>query len=644
MRDRIKITIFLTVFLVYINSVLNPFIFDDLRLIVNNPFIKRFRFLKYYFTTNLLEGSGEKTLFYRPLQTLSYALIYKIFKLNPSGYHLLNIILHCACAILIFLLLKEIYGERISFLVSLLWGIHPVNSEAITYISGTADPLFLFFGLLGIYLYKKNFKILSFICFILSLLSKETSVLILPLFFLYIYTTDNLKKEKIPDYIIITSIFLIYLFMRKTVLNFGKAKVDEIFLYRFFTSFKAFLVYISILIFPFILSMERHIPYIKTYKDIDFISGFIYFLLFLYFLWLKRKEKKVLFAGSLFLINFIFHSNTIIPLNGNLREHWMYIGSIGFFIYFVMLIEKIKKEKLKIALTILIFSLYGTRTILRNYDWKDPFKFYEKSLKYFPDSEKLIYNYAVELFKKGDYQKALQTFKKLEKNVSDEKRLMTGLAKCYFMLENYDEAEKYYINSIRLDPNNYDSLTNLALLYERKGDIEKSLKLLEVSFKINPYYSSTLYLLGKIYLDKKEYEKAEEIFKKAIEVEPENEIIWNKLGVIYFDTGRFEKSLYCFQNAYKLNKNDFLILLNLARVYQRLNDHMKALFYFEKVFELNSSIAKTNFDILNDYAISLNEVGEKEKAIKILKDILKKNPDYKPAKQNLKIITLQSHL
>ncbi|MFN4228155.1 MAG: hypothetical protein ACK4F0_08485, partial [Candidatus Ratteibacteria bacterium] len=371
-----QIILFVCVLFIYLNSINNPFIFDDYHLVIHNTFIKNFKFFKKYFTTNLFEGCGEKgVLFYRPIQTLSYSLIYKLFRLNPVGYHLLNIFLHSGCAILIYLLLKKIYQEKISFLVSLLWAIHPINSEAITYISGTADPLFLFFGLVAIYLYNLNKFYLSLVCFILSLLSKETGLLILPLFFLYQHTQKKLNKNQLPKYITITLIFLIYLLLRKTILNFGKSEVEEIFLYRFYTSFKAFLVYISILLFPFILSIERHLPYIKTAKDIDFIFGFIFLILFLYFLWLKRKEEKIIFAGILFLVNFLFHSNTIIPLNGNLREHWMYLGSIGFFIYFVLLIEKINKEKLKLILTILIFLLYGTRTILRNYDWNNEIKF-----------------------------------------------------------------------------------------------------------------------------------------------------------------------------------------------------------------------------------------------------------------------------
>ncbi|HOK56635.1 MAG TPA: hypothetical protein PLF90_04815, partial [bacterium] len=103
MKNKTKIIIFLTVFLVYLNSILNPFIFDDLRLIVENPFIKSFRFFRFFFTKNLTEGVGEKSTFYRPIQLIVYSIIYKISGIFPINYHLLNILLHSGCAVLIYL-------------------------------------------------------------------------------------------------------------------------------------------------------------------------------------------------------------------------------------------------------------------------------------------------------------------------------------------------------------------------------------------------------------------------------------------------------------------------------------------------------------------------------------------------------------
>ena len=624
--------------LVYLNSILNPLIWDDLSLIKENYLIKNLKNLFIFFKTDLYKGANSQSTFYRPLQALSYSLIYKFFKLSPVPYHLLNIFLHISCAILTFILLKEIYGEKISFLVSVLWAIHPINTEAITYISGTADPLFLFFGLFAIYLYNKNFKFLSYISFILSLLSKESGVLILPIFFLYQYCLDKLTKSQIKNYIIITLIFLIYFILRQTVLNFGKAIPEDIFLHRFYTSFKAFLIYISILLFPFILSMERHIPYIKTFKDIDFLIGFIYFFLFLYFLFKNRKDKKILFAGILFLLNFIFHSNTIIPLNGNLREHWMYLGSIGFFVYFLKLFDFIKNERKRIILIIIIFSLYGVRTILRNYDWKNPENFYLKSIKYFPYSPKLWNNLGTVYYEKDMYYKAIECFKK-SFSISDISiKPLLGLCKSYFMMGNYNEAEKYCNIVLKRNPKDGTVYLVLGLIYKKKGDYKKGFEYLLSSLKYDPYLSLTYYFLGKWYLEMNDYKNAEKFFEKGIIVDPSESLNYNGLGIVNLEYRKnYNYALYLFKKAYTIKKDEPSYLFNIGKTYQILNNHKEAIFWYEK----GLSLQPKNPQVLNDLAISYAIIGEKEKAINLLKEAIKIDKNFKIAVENLKEIEKQ---
>ncbi|MCM8802954.1 MAG: hypothetical protein NC827_06570, partial [Candidatus Omnitrophica bacterium] len=87
--------------LVYFNSIFNPFIWDDLSLISENFLIRSFKFFPLYFKTDIFLSTSN---FYRPLQTLIYAFIYKISGFIPVGYHLINIFFHSGCAILIYLL------------------------------------------------------------------------------------------------------------------------------------------------------------------------------------------------------------------------------------------------------------------------------------------------------------------------------------------------------------------------------------------------------------------------------------------------------------------------------------------------------------------------------------------------------------
>lgn len=640
------IFIILSTFFVYLNSIKNPFIFDDYGLIVENSLIKSFKFFKEYFTKCLFEGAGKKTTFYRPLQTISYALIYKISKLSPVGYHILNISLHTFCAILIFILLKEIYSEKISFLVSLLWAIHPINTEGVTYISGTADPLFLFFGLLGIYLYilylsskKYKFLFFSLLSFILSLLSKESSVLILPLFFLYLYCSEKIKKEEIKNYAIITSIFFIYLILRKIVLNFGEGLPEDIFLHRFYTAFVAFLTYISILIFPFILSMERHIPYIKTPKNIDFIIGLFFFIISLFLLYKKRKDKKILFPATLFLLNFLFHSNIFIPLNGNLREHWMYLGSIGFFILFISSIEKIKKEKIEKIILILILSLYSTRTILRNYDWGQPIKFYEKSIEYGFKDKKMFYNLASAYLYRNEYEKALKMFKFAENLYGNKKIVYQAIAICYYKLGDMKEAKNYYEKALKIDPYDPVSLTSLATIYynTKEKEVSEIIKMLKLCIMKNPFYSYPYLLLGIIFYEKGDYKESIEYLKIANTMKPEDDISQSLLGMSYFYTGNIKEAEKYLNNAYNLKPDKWENIQNLAFFYKTTGNYKKAIPLYEKLIQ----IKKNDPDILNDLGLCYAMIGEKGKAKNIWEEIINKNPDYKPAKENLKILLNQ---
>ncbi|MCL4378503.1 MAG: glycosyltransferase family 39 protein, partial [Actinobacteria bacterium] len=360
-----KILFFLLIllpFLVYSNSLFNHFLRDDLDLIVINPLIKNFRFFPVYFKTNLFYSVyGLPSNFYRPMQTILYAIIYHIFGLNVVPYHLLNIFLHIGNAILIYVLLRKIYPENVSFLSSLLWAIHPIQTEAITYVSGTADPLCLFWTLLTILFFSERRYTFSLIFFVLSFLSKETAVLTPFLLLIYeharnsssVLSSSGRDGIKIEDgykkkwwTFIFFYISLIYGILRLTILKFTPIIAQAQFLPRFFTSFKAFFLYIWTLVFPFVLGIGRELPYVSSFfsniKDPYFIAGFILFVVFLFFLWKKRKNPYILFAGSWFLVSYSIISDIALPVNGNFREHWMYTPSIGFFILFILGYEKIK--------------------------------------------------------------------------------------------------------------------------------------------------------------------------------------------------------------------------------------------------------------------------------------------------------------
>ncbi|UCH12272.1 MAG: phospholipid carrier-dependent glycosyltransferase, partial [Candidatus Omnitrophota bacterium] len=184
---RAIILILLASIIVYINSLFNPFIWDDSALVRDNFLIKDWRHTRKLFTTDLYY-SKSRSNFYRPLQSLSYMLDYSLWRLKPFGYRLTNIILHSTVAILAYLLFLLVSKQKgVSLIGALFFVIHPIHTEAVVYISGRADSLMGIFLLSSFILFTKHMHqdgpkgqrlyFSSLACFALSLLCKEPALI-----------------------------------------------------------------------------------------------------------------------------------------------------------------------------------------------------------------------------------------------------------------------------------------------------------------------------------------------------------------------------------------------------------------------------------------------------------------------------------
>jgi hypothetical protein len=127
--------------LVYSGALQNGFVWDDDVLVVHNSEIRSLAGVPGLFARDTLPGR-ELGDYYRPLQTLSYAVDYQLWGLDPFGFHLTSVLIHAAAALLLYRLAARLLGAREPALAAaLLWAVHPVHTEAVTYVSGRSDPL-----------------------------------------------------------------------------------------------------------------------------------------------------------------------------------------------------------------------------------------------------------------------------------------------------------------------------------------------------------------------------------------------------------------------------------------------------------------------------------------------------------------------
>src|ERR1035438_3215430 len=137
-------------FIVLFPSLQNKFVnLDDPQYVIENPVVKNFNSenLKIIFSEQFIGN-------YQPITMLSYLVDYKLFGLNPVGYHLVNLIFHLLGTIFVFLIIKKLSGnDLVAFITSLLFGIHPLHVESVTWIAERKDVLYGFFFLWALYLY-----------------------------------------------------------------------------------------------------------------------------------------------------------------------------------------------------------------------------------------------------------------------------------------------------------------------------------------------------------------------------------------------------------------------------------------------------------------------------------------------------------
>ena len=464
--------------LVYANSFSNEFLYDDEHYIQKNPYIRDFSYLKDIFTKNVGAGVYRVDNFYRPIQLLAYSIVYHISGLNVFGFHLLNFLLHLSNAFLIYFFTLALFKRReMSFISSLLFMVHPIQTEAITYMNGTADPLAMFFGLLTLFFYLKMnqsiaYYFLSLISFSLALISKETMVILPFLVIVVDLYKGEFIKEKLGKYIPYFILMGGYILVRLTMFNFTESLnlfgasnlYTENLHYRIFTFLASLAEYYKLLLFPIDLRYDRAMIVFISFFTPKVLFSFIFFLIFFYFAYRSFKSNKVIFLGFMWFFISLGPVSGIIPINGFVMEHWLYFPSVGFLIVLSYLMAKLNKS-IYLPLLLGIAIIFSCLTIARNKDWRNQIVFYNKILEHNP-------------------------------NIA---RVHNNLANAYKDKGMIDRAERHYKMAISLADAYAETHHNLALLYLRKGEIKEGIAELKKAIAINDNFVYSHLSLREVY-------------------------------------------------------------------------------------------------------------------------------------------------
>lgn len=481
----------------YLNSFHNQFIWDDEDFVLKNSTIKDWHKWPHIFTENMIQGARKGSNFYRPMQSLTHGMDYILWKDNPTGHHATNFIFHILAIVAVYLMLKGIFATDITaFLSALFFAVHPVQTEAVTYISGRSDPMAGLFIVLAVILFNRNLFI-SCVSFVLAILSKESALIAPALIILTeFFRGRRFQIKRILPFIVIA---IIYGILRLSVLDFSYTAGENLpkpFFYvplwiRFCTFLKTIPVYFGILLWPFGLHMERDISLSHSIFEPQAFLGFMILtgsILTGYLI--RKKSPAILFSAAWFFIA-IFPNSNIIPINALVYEHWLYLPSLGFFIATAWLLKELHKKGkifgfISILLALSIALFYMWRTFERNKDWKTPVSFYESTIRYMPHSARLHNNLAMAYADSGYLDKAIAEYKKAIILGDYYPQTHYNLANIYIAKGDYESALNELKRSLEIDNNFLYSHESLALIYLKQGRVMDAKKEAEFILSVEP--------------------------------------------------------------------------------------------------------------------------------------------------------------
>ncbi len=532
-----------------------------------NIYIKNWRYFPKFFSENLIAGAGLLSNYWRPILLSVFSLEWHLWRDWPVGYHFVNTSFHITNAILLFFILFHLFKKRwLAVITSLIFLIHPLQTEVVTYVSGLGDPLSVLFMFLGILFYLKfriskktsfrsYFYFLSLLMYILALLSKETAIvmpafiLIVDFFFLSCNQGKLSFKEKLKEigkeilpFLILAGI---YVLLRATSLNFINTfnlyNEENIFTSNFhirlFTFFRILTIYFGLLFWPFNLHMERSVEIATSFFSPSVIFGGLMFLGLLALAFSQFKRFPVLSFGILwFFIGLAPTSNLVIPISGLLYEHWLYLPMVGIFLILVWLGEVLTKrynlQKILIGILIAFLIFLSVLTIDRNRDWQDPITFYNQTLKYAPTSYRVINNLGMAYDDKDDYEQAEKTYQRAISLDPSNPVAYHNLGNTYRKTGEIDSAIENFKTAISLNPKFIFSSNALISLYLENKNYKEAREVLENYLDYSDSKIDTLFLLAQIAIEEKDFKAALSYLEKALAIDPRNQLIQISIGNI----------------------------------------------------------------------------------------------------------------
>lgn len=607
------------------------FIFDDSYLIVDNQYVRNLS-LKGIFSTDVFhfrpQVAGDRGEYYRPMQLLTYSLEYIIWRMNPFGYRLDNIILHSLNSFLVFLLVYLVFKDR---LLALLTGVFfcVIRSQVflVTFIAGRSNLLELFFVLVSLvsFVYsvsspKKRYYYFSLISYCAALLTRE-GALLLPLYIIVCSLFLKPDREKsVGRFIPYLVISLAYIMLRGMFMPSGRFGISEFFssgaIINFIFNSQD---YFWQLIMPLGLKANwlDNNPVLGKAPYYLFLAVFAYSL----FRFIAKRKRVALFGVAMYAVGILpvlKLGDTISYYGSVLSEHYVYNASIGFCVLLAgaILALHARFPRFSKAALVLACLYFCGLTITDTYHYKNEIAFYRYVLSVDPDSAIARLNLGNAYYMKKEYALAMDEAEKVLRLEPDSWDAYLLLANISMKKGEPGKAEKLYHKALLFNPRSDIALNNLGLIYGERGKYPEALELFRKALMLNPESPDIMVNMAGIFVKKGEYDKALALCEKALDMDRHFLGAYNMLSLIYGAAGEHSRSVELSQKAIRIDPDSAEAYTNLCGAYGNQGRMDKALDSCKRALAIDpdSALAHANISAayyyLKEYGLAVRHCDE----------------------------------
>lgn len=629
--------IILITLVVYIPAIRAGFIWDDDLFLTQNRLIHADDGLyRFWFTTEPPD--------YFPLVSTLLWLEWRLWGMNATGYHVVNILFHALSSVVIWLVLRRLKIPG-AWLAALIFAIHPVNVESVAWITERKNTQPMVFYLLAIWVYLKfesdgyrRWYLLALFLFLLALLSK-TSVVMLPFVLLgcaWWQRGGITRKDllhSIPFFILSGLLGLVTVWFQYNVAIGGEIVRTDGFFSRLAGAGWAVWFYIHKAIVPYKLSFVYPRWEIDATAIVSYLPIIVLLGCFAAF-WRYRKGW-----GRPFLFGFGYYVLTLFPTLGFFNiyfmkyslvaDHWQYTSLIGIIALAVGIGDYIlsrwysaPRKWLAMAAVALVGMLcilsWKQESIYANNEmlWRD-------TISKNPNASIAQVNLGVLLRRQGRLEEAIAHFSKALQANPQHEGAHNNLGLALYEIGRLDEAISHYDRAIEIKPNYAVAHHNLGLAYVRQGKPGKAIDHFSRALQAKPDYPEAYDQLGMALWDQGKVNEAITSLSKALQIKPDYAEGHSNLAIVLAKTGDSEAAMHHFSQALQIQADFAEAHYNLGLLLYEEGSLQDAIRHFSRALRIKPEYV----DAHHNLALALAKKGQIDEAISHFSEALKIKPD-----------------